>query len=587
MLDELIAGNPHSDVIQIHLDIILTWLARPDSEKVEEFRNAYLQRKISDEILRGYVLFILEQKLFSNENFTAHQVLALHSDASKEQIKSRYQKLIRIYHPDRGIGDPRILHQHAEKINQAYQHLTTNTVSANNNTRPTYSVNPSTVTTSPERANSSVHTVMGRKLRRKFGDARKFQMVFFGVLASVCLLLILLIYIQPETVNSGQSSSKKQDYTETINQAGDVTSPVEEQKVDDLSFVDTLAISTDPEDTVIKDNNTELSDGSIQSATKLEQSTQEIQTITDKDSIVADELDTQRLKDEVVDQIDLSDSLGKVEEKLEEKAINSLLQNPDEANFSQSEQKTTPPEQPLPTEETSIQIKQNEPTSKKVDQNSPITKKTDIKKVPQQQEQAVIPKIVTDEKTPNLNQADEQQANKSKKESKSVIEIEVEPKSASQENVVDTQPTSDQVQIKEIQVAKIIKPVQNYAKANLFERRFARKFVVRYLESIEQGNISLINDFLSDSLSINGISNNKHNYLKRTTQMISDSNQRSYHINFIGDVLRLDKGSFRVTLKERQTVIFKNNRKTQTSSTKSYDIKRYSYGSEIVSISDV
>ena len=143
------------------------------------------------------------------------------------------------------------------------------------------------------------------------------------------------------------------------------------------------------------------------------------------------------------------------------------------------------------------------------------------------------------------------------------------------------------VPVVEIEINKLLLPARRLEKANIFERRFARNFVIKYFESIERGNINLINDFLSDGLSVNGVSNKKMNYLKSTKQMIGGTEKRSYEIKFVGDVWRLDKGSFRVILQEHQTVIYKNNQKIKKTSIKSFDIKRYRSGSEIVSIADV
>ena len=232
---------------------------------------------------------------------------------------------------------------------------------------------------------------------------------------------------------------------------------------------------------------------------------------------------------------------------------------------------------------------------------------TDTKqKLPEEPENAVL----TDQSKENTSSIEEQQqdeivtqqtANQEIPDNKSVTPgqsassladvdtITVKLKAVVNESTVKkVKPIINHVPVKEVQIEKQRNPLpSDYKLANLFERRFAQKFVIRYLESIEKGNIRLLNDFLSDSLSVNGVANNKFNYLKNRTELITNSNKRAYRIKFIGDVLRLDKGSFRVTLQERETIYFKNNTQSRKSYLKSYDIKRYSHGSEIVSISDV
>ena len=140
--------------------------------------------------------------------------------------------------------------------------------------------------------------------------------------------------------------------------------------------------------------------------------------------------------------------------------------------------------------------------------------------------------------------------------------------------------------VKEVNLATLKKnSVKQFPVANIFEKRFARKFLIEYLDSIEKGNMSQINNFLSSSLVIDGVANNKGNYLKNTYELIDQTTKRQYNVQFIGDVLRLDPGVFRVTVTLNHTYVFKNYIVSKKTAQKQFDIKRYSNGSEIINIS--
>ena len=60
--------------------------------------------------------------------------------------------------------------------------------------------------------------------------------------------------------------------------------------------------------------------------------------------------------------------------------------------------------------------------------------------------------------------------------------------------------------VKEVEIASL-KPVVvgDFPVANIFEKRFVRKFLINYLESIEKGNVTQIKNSLSNNLVIDGV----------------------------------------------------------------------------------
>lgn len=75
----------------------------------------------SGEELAAAIHFFIHQALLA-EGRDAYRVLGLTPSASPAQIKSHYRKLMRLYHPDRGMADE-WREVYAPRINQAYSRL--------------------------------------------------------------------------------------------------------------------------------------------------------------------------------------------------------------------------------------------------------------------------------------------------------------------------------------------------------------------------------------------------------------------------------------------------------------------------------
>ena len=576
LLDELIAGNPDGPQLDRNFDLILTWLANPDSEKAVDFRLEYARRNISLEILRGYVLYILKQKLFSEQNPLPYTVLGLPKNVSSQQLKSRYRKLIRIYHPDRGLDNPEVLHKYAEKINQAYNKISAD-LKLEKRSRVDYSIN-SYAHQNIDNSERYQDNLLIRKLRQKFGHARDFQFKIFAAVVSVCFLMIVFLYFQkPDYAQNSFYKSKYSIQTKTQESTELNKEPIDNTINNDL--IVSSNISPDiPASNDHDDNSQFISHESVfdSQSTSIDPAISEVHS---KSSVAqihnGNGPNAEPVNDIETDVFLVSDPLPERVVINKSEDIGSVLEEDRAVNGDSKAQIVEGKLLTILASGADLNVPANHSTGNvSKSSNNDITKNIKVT-------EKHSPIEISDEEVVNDQKAVE---TVSSQVLNTLSQIETERKPLESEQSATEQ---ENVPIREVEVVKVDKTPNRYATANLFEKRFAHKFVISYLESIEQGDINEINSFLADTVVINGVSNNKLGFLKYTTQMINNTRKRSYIIKFLGKVLRLDKGSFRVTLRERQDVTYKNNTRSQKSYIKTYEIKRYAHGSEITSISDV
>ena len=566
LLDELVSGSASGNYLHDHLDLILTWLANPDSDSVSGFREEYIRRNISVDILRGYVFFILQQKLFSNDDLQPHEILGLPRTSTKESVKVRYRKLMRVFHPDKAPGNIENFNSIAEKINLAYHQLTKTTDKAAyikpQKTAATKKAHPSAGV-----VNDKVESQLARKVRHKFGSVKQFQLLFFGGVASLCLFVIVLLYLQ-----SGDPQAL-QSYSSRANAQTDNTAEFENDAL--------KADSTIPDITqeVEKDVNPEsretsanVDNASNLQAVKVMLSDQQNQEKDHTQSYAQHQETDETLDDEIMQnqsQVAAVENdliqIKQTELKVEAKANDNHKSISDQSDLmaATADDKA----QPL-VDLLSDGLNINKPASRPV---LPEVKDNDIKII------AETEPVQIKQNTPV------ETSNASTPEALAVGALQPEINETPVEHITE-QP--EIVPVKEVEVAALKKPSSNrFDIANVFEKRFARKFVIKYLESIEKGDMADIRRYLSNALIVDGIGKNKINYLKNTHALINQTSKRQYHVQFVGDVLRLDPGVFRVTITLSHTYVFKNKIISKDSELIKYDIKRYANGSEIINIS--
>lgn len=101
------------------LDALLHWLADPaDGSPLE---RALRERALEPERIRRVAYHALDRRLFATDEGAPHRVLGLGRGDGGLTLRERYRLLMRVYHPDRGLGSPDWLDERASRINEAYR----------------------------------------------------------------------------------------------------------------------------------------------------------------------------------------------------------------------------------------------------------------------------------------------------------------------------------------------------------------------------------------------------------------------------------------------------------------------------------
>lgn len=599
LLDELVAGKAGGKYLDENLDLILTWLANPDSESVSQFRKEYIKRNISVEILRGYVFFILQQKLFNKNELKPHEVLGLSRTATKDNVKARYRKLMRVFHPDKATQNIDDFNSIAEKINLAYRQL------MKGNEKTAYvKVETSRATSAVYPAasvkNDKTESPLARKVRHKIGGVKQFQLLFFGGVASFCLFVVVLLYLQSGDPLAVQSYS----YKAKTQSSGEV-----DVSYDSLKPDTTVSTLIDEIDEKIEKLKTSSMDASVDAKNTIEtHSPILIQASADAVSENLNQTQLEKTQQVLPEETGFDHSQVDTVENKPELAKNLAPANLiDQQQYDQAAEVSVTENQPLVDllsdgVDTSRPVTLPSVTGGSENNANQVTDAVQIK--------PSSSTLLGSERDTQLSSASNksdlhtdtsriQDHSDGPVENNQSASLEKPVSSSDEEQVfelsqlpvknIPAELTREQqivVPVEEVDVAALNKTRNNrFDVANIFEKRFARKFLVEYLESIEKGNLAKIKSYLSNTLIIDGVAKNKTNYLKNTYALISQTSKRQYHVQFVGDVLRLDSGVFRVTVSLNHTYVFKNNIISKESAIKKYDIKRYSNGSEIINIS--
>ena len=586
LLDELVAGKAGGKHLDENLDLMLTWLANPDSESVSRFRAEYVKRNITVDILRGYIFFILQQKLFSNNELKPHEVLGLSRTTTKDNAKARYRKLMRVFHPDKATENIDEFNSIAEKINLAYRQLMKDSEKAAyikiETARATSIVNPAA-----SAKNDKIESPLARKVRHKFGGVKQFQLLFFGGVASICLFVVVLLYLQSGDPKAVQSYSYKAKAQSSGAMAFENNSLKADSRILD---------SIQPIDEEIEKLETNSADSSANTKSTIEtDSVTQVHTSAVADSEYLDQAQLQEALQALPEEIEIDQSqiaTFKNKPELTEKTVSENLDN--QQQYDQTAEISVTENQPL-VDLLSDGIDLGQPVAS-ADVTAANENNTNlVADTGQVKSSSSLDSESLSQSSPASNQANSDMSVQNNQRAS----LEKPSNSLAEERIIEySQPpvkktpvelTREQqmiVPVEEVDVATLNKTAtKRIDVANVFEKRFARKFLIEYLESIENGNLTKIKSYLSNALVVDGVRKNKTNYMKNTYALINQTSKRQYHVEFVGDVLRLDSGVFRVTVTLNHTYVFKNKIISKNSAIKKYDIKRYANGSEIINIS--
>lgn len=195
-------GQP-TPLLERHLDDILIWLGNASHDITRELDHAFARAGLSREDAVARTQRLLDRRLFI-EGLPPHRLLGLPADATAAVVRQRYRRLIQAFHPDRHPARSAWLTQRTELINIAYGHLRHQPRSerppssaANGSVNPPKQSNrrwpkPRTLYYQ-QQDGASGPPLMGR-LRAWLGASRSFQVRFFGLLITGCVILLLYLF---------------------------------------------------------------------------------------------------------------------------------------------------------------------------------------------------------------------------------------------------------------------------------------------------------------------------------------------------------------------------------------------------------
>lgn len=122
LIDALVNNRPDS-IITRHIDSILQWLSDSKTLESKQISQSIENQGVDELQLKSSAFVLLEVLLFTNVNNPYH-VFAAKDGTPPKKLKTRYQRLMKVYHPDLGrIGDIKKRTSISEIINKAYNDI--------------------------------------------------------------------------------------------------------------------------------------------------------------------------------------------------------------------------------------------------------------------------------------------------------------------------------------------------------------------------------------------------------------------------------------------------------------------------------
>lgn len=174
-----------------HLDALLLWLSGSKTVVGELIDGALSRQGLNRTVMIEQALHHLDQRLFAEEGLP-HAVLGLSFDVDEDTLKTRYRRLILIYHPDRDPTRAEWLTRRTETLNTAYaafRRLRRQPRIAPIGRRP---APPPLHGQDPQRTGAGVRP-FSLPLRARLGDAARFERRLVAVLT--CITLVSLVYL--------------------------------------------------------------------------------------------------------------------------------------------------------------------------------------------------------------------------------------------------------------------------------------------------------------------------------------------------------------------------------------------------------
>lgn len=202
-----VANRRSSELFLQRFEEISLWMREKPDAVTANLDQRFLSRGLDLETARRRSLKLLDSRLSTRHDPWSR--LGLSHDVSKQAIRERYQRLMQMYHPDKGLAEAEWLTERVTRIRKAYDEIEADgfiykpkraprvanpdkrmskewqEIAAANRRRP------GNLRSSPNRNRVSLAT----RLRRRLGDAERFKRrVMLTLVAAGVLYAVLLIH---------------------------------------------------------------------------------------------------------------------------------------------------------------------------------------------------------------------------------------------------------------------------------------------------------------------------------------------------------------------------------------------------------
>ncbi len=195
IVDDVVAGEDFRLPSEEHMDELLSWLAGKSNASSDLLNSVFASKSLNEINAKQLTLLAIDRHLFSDSKAEPLVMLGLNSNASQQLVKSRYRRLMQIYHPDRAVVSKAISTSRTETINIAYSKLSDHKPVENNEIGLEKEPFKEESNLTGDVPGSYPGKATGFKLRSTIGSAQRFKQNFFIFIVVISSGLLTLTYI--------------------------------------------------------------------------------------------------------------------------------------------------------------------------------------------------------------------------------------------------------------------------------------------------------------------------------------------------------------------------------------------------------
>lgn len=204
LAEAILSGTPN-EIVRVHLDALIRWLSGASSPDANAIDQALIKKDMEPGNAGNLALALLERVLFA-DGADAFAQLGLAFNATEAEIRARYKRLVRVFHPDRQLGESDWLHDCTQKLNLAHEEALKLTQA------PAASTTPSDAK-SPDAAKGRYGTRYAGpskrdQVRAKLGTAQALQRKAFVILGGIALFSVFYLWMSmPKFSDAGNKAT--------------------------------------------------------------------------------------------------------------------------------------------------------------------------------------------------------------------------------------------------------------------------------------------------------------------------------------------------------------------------------------------